>query len=379
MIYLICPNVKYHINRAPGNPSNDWLCGWEGCRARLHYSPVYMFVYQKAPMQDAIYAPGGSHVSGFHQQQYTNLFSAQHSDQAFQQQQQQLQQQAMMQQMMQQQAMQQQILRQNSPTPPIISPGIEIETEMEVETGHNNNTPQDFVEMTFGTPVIKEAHSQATLYQVLEKAGYLFLCRDGQFRKCKLGNQMTPDETVQEPGVVSGGYNGYCPHQYHPMMIVGRNEYDQARRFGAGQISYPDYVVQRSNITYSIELKTPRDRSFKKYLSDHFYIEQIFDRSIVDELEIRRRLTQQQVEICLLFDIRNIDNDDQVMIDLKNSIKSRTDRQNWWKRNIKCVIFYKRTGLTKRFTVDEILAGQQITNTTQQSNLTSFFQKKETK
>lgn len=354
MIYFICPSNHTHINYAPGNPSNDWCCGWPNCGARLRYSPTCLFVYQKAEMMPAIYAPGGAPISEFHMGQYEGF-------------------------------------KLNPRMSHLFDPQPTIQTTTSISNLNSTSTSMDdeqfsppptsrippvFVEMTFYQPVIVESQSQETLYPVLDQKGYLFLCRNGKFGPYKPGNQITdPDETVPEPGVVGRhDAQGYCRHQYHPDIIMGRNESNK-RFYGQGQISYPDYIVQKEGITYSIELKTPRGRSFKKYLGEHFYEEMVFSsgRSIVQELEIRRGLTPSQVEICLLFDIRNIDDDDQVLTDLKNNIASRLGRKNWWMTNINGVMFYKRSGLTKRFTISDVLAGQSINNTMQQKNIMSFF------
>ncbi len=146
--------------------------------------------------------------------------------------------------------------------------------------------------------------------------------------------------------------------------------------YGAREISYPDFVVCRDSIVFSIELKTPREGTFKAYLSNHFYTEKVFakGRSVVEEIDIRRGLTDGSVEICLLFDVRNLHSDDSVITDLKNSITLNAQRRSWWERNINGVLFYKKNlQLTKRFTIQEILSQQSIHNAQQQTNLASFF------
>jgi hypothetical protein len=39
------------------------------------------------------------------------------------------------------------------------------------------------------------------------------------------------------------------------------------------------------------------------------------------------------------------------------------------------VLFYRSEGLTKRFTVGEILAGESMASSSQQTNIKSFFEK----
>lgn len=374
MIYYICPKHFRHINWAPDDPSAPRLCGWEGCGTLLVYHPIHQYVYRKAEMRRAIdLRPIGRSVVV----DQSGLVTPQSK-----------------------QEKQEKVDEPNSNMPletPITTMSNPFTLNLQQpqqEQKEQEDAPKeskvvlmsssvmDVQGEEFGgfsfKPVLKESDSQAQLYEVLESKGYLFLCRDGEFRKFKTPTPfMLADETVPEPGVVSGGY---CMHRQNKGCIMGRDDKLSDKTFyGKGEISYPDYIVYKSSIVFSLELKTPRGRSFKKYLAEHFYQEVVFSsgRSIVDELEARRRLTHRNVEICLLFDIRNVDDDDQVMTDLKNNIKSRIDRRNWWELNINGVIFYRTSGLTKRFTIGEILGGQSMGSSSQQMGLGSFFSKKE--
>lgn len=242
---------------------------------------------------------------------------------------------------------------------------------------------------------ISEAQSQELLYGVLESNGFLFLRRNGSYGPYKKPVQLfDPEETVPEPGMLTGGQ--ITRHIHMSAIRVGRLEDETPR--GRGTVTYPDYLAQKKGITYSIELKTPWNTSFKEYLSQHFYDEKVFtdrsggSRSIVDEIEARKRLTPSGIYIAFLFDLRNVSDADQAVTDLKNSINASSDvrlaplgnstevrrqrRREWWTSNVFGVMFYTTSGLSKIFTVDEISGGAKLQSRGEQGRLDTFFKKK---
>lgn len=337
MIYFICPNKSCKkINRARGTPSNDWLCG--DCETRLKYHRLFMYVYRGAKMVEAKYAPDGQQVS----QSDIEFYEKNQQEQDPQ------------------------------PTPQLTS-------NSNVTNNSNVNTQlrmPELLELVIQPQqkiVITESVSQEKLYSPLQNKGYLFLRRDGNFGKYKQGSSFVDaEETVPEPCVTKGGFQS---HPYHSKMYVGRGEVN--RIFESGSVTYPDYVVKKDNVVYFIELKTPRNWTFKKYLSEHFYDEEVFGgRSVVDEMNARQALTPGNVENIFLFDIRNNTDENQAITDLGNSIKSRNERKAWWMKNIKGIMLYSDSGLSKKFTLNEILDGQALTNKVEQKNIKSFFIKK---
>lgn len=355
MFYLLCSRNATHLNIGKGIPNNDWACAW--CGAQLTFNPFVPFVNRQLLEQarDAVYSPRfqGSQVSQRDLALY-DRFARQRPEGV-----------------------------PPAPPAPIPMSGPVFGSAMQGPAVSFADLARQYEESVREPPQVEaavvERRSQEEMYGHLEGAGYLFLRRNGSFGAFKKPVALfDAEETVPEPGMVQGGY---AKHMHVKALIVGRSEDETPR--GKGAVTYPDYVATKDGVTYSIELKTPRERTMGDYLSNHFYRERIFtdrqggSRSIVDELVARRKLTPSQVEIVLLFDIRNVADTGQVMTDLKNSIR-HAGHKTWWETNINGVMFYSReTGLTRRFTIGEVLGDVDIRSKGgEQKSIRSFFSKK---
>ncbi|MET0397059.1 MAG: hypothetical protein ABW277_09575 [Longimicrobiaceae bacterium] len=358
MFYLLCPRNPTHLNIGKGIPNNDWACAW--CGAQLTFNPFVPFVNRQLLEQarEAVYSPRfqGSQVSPVDLARY-GQFAQQRPE--------------------------------GVPPPPERQPtpipmtGPVFGSAMQGPALSFADLARQYEESVRDPPQVEaavvERRSQEEMYGHLEGAGYLFLRRNGSFGAYKRPVALfDAEETVPEPGMVKGGYT---KHIHVRALIVGRGEDETPR--GKGTVTYPDYVATKDGVTYSIELKTPREHSMGDYLSNHFYRERIFTdrqgggRSILLELEARRTLTPSQVEIVLLFDVRNIADVGRVIADLKNSIL-HAGHKTWWETNINGVMFYSReTGLTRRFTIEEVVREVDIRSKGgEQKSIRSYFAKK---
>jgi hypothetical protein len=353
VFYLLCSRNPTHLNIGKGIPNNDWACAW--CGARLTFNPFVPFVNRQLLEQarEAVYSPRfqGSQVSPVDLARY-GQFAQQHPEGV-----------------------------PPAPERPMVVSGPVFGSAAQGPVLSFASVAREYQEAIQDPPRVEvavvERRSQEEMYGHLEAAGYRFLQRNGHFGAYKKPvSLLDAEETVPEPGMVKGGY---AKHMYINALIVGRCEDETPR--GKSTVTYPDYVARKNDVTYSIELKTPRERSMKTYLSNHFYEERVFtdrhgnSRSIVDELEARRALTPPLVEIVILFDIRNIADIDQVIPDLKNSIRSG-GRTKWWETMINGVMFYSdATKLTRRFMIAEVLNDVNITSRgMEQRNIMSMFQ-----
>ncbi|QMV64479.1 hypothetical protein VUJ49_05285 [Pseudomonas berkeleyensis] len=224
--------------------------------------------------------------------------------------------------------------------------------------------------------VLQECDSQGHLYVELKSAGFAFLARDLNFRDYKEGGVDIPDATIPEPGVM--GANSYTArlvgegdrHGIGRLEVVYGDGY-----FQKGLVTYPDYFVLRNRVIYAIELKTPREKSFKLYMSNSFWTDKKYGKqSIEDEISNRKGKMASTVMQVLLFDTRNMKvNNEQALIDMANSIGYLKERKSWFKTHINAVMFFNGT-LSKLISIDEVISGEEGTGT--QTNILSFFKKK---
>jgi hypothetical protein len=167
---------------------------------------------------------------------------------------------------------------------------------------------------------------------------------------------------------------------YLRTVVLGRLEIKpQEGYFQVGQITYPDYYVQRNTVIYAIEIKTPRTQSLQKYMSDHFWTEKYRDgRSVMGELDARRKLLPSNVMQVMLFDVRNLAEGEDFLTSLHNSIAAFVSRKNWWLRVVNGVLFYdgKNHLPTKLISTDEVMGGKVAK--LEQSNILSFMKKDKT-
>jgi len=239
----------------------------------------------------------------------------------------------------------------------------------------NEIIDQDF-SMSGQKVTLQESDSQEELYPHLNNAGFTFLARDLSFRGYKKGGLDDEAATIPEPGVITT--NSYTTRLVDFVRRgVGRLELGpEDGYFQKGLVTYPDYFTFKSSVIYAIELKTPRTKDFKTYLSAAFWTDANFGkRSIADEMKNRRRIMPSTVMQVLLFDIRNFTTPDSsaALIDLKNSVTSLNTRKEWFSTNINSVMFFNGT-LGKLISMPEILAGQESRGT--QKNIMSYFGQK---
>lgn len=239
----------------------------------------------------------------------------------------------------------------------------------------NEIEDQDFA-ITGQKVTYQESDSQEELYLHLNNASFTFLSRDLNFRGYKKGGLDDEAATIPEPGVIAT--NAYTTRVVGFVRRgIGRLEikYEDGY-FQEGLVTYPDYFTLKNSVIYAIELKTPRTKDFKTYLSAAFWTDANFGkRSIVDEMKNRRRIMPNTVMQVLLFDIRNFTTPDTstALIDLKNSVRSLSQRKEWFSTNINSVMFFDGT-LSKLISMPEILAGQESRGT--QKNIMSYFGQK---
>ncbi|QEY63372.1 hypothetical protein FXN65_15410 [Metapseudomonas lalkuanensis] len=225
--------------------------------------------------------------------------------------------------------------------------------------------------------VLQESDSQEQLYEPLATKGFTFLARDLNFRAYKKGDISDPEATIPEPGVL--GLNSYTTRLVSSARRgIGRLELVvQDGYFRVGLVTYPDYFAFKNSVLYAIELKTPKESTFKAYMSDSFWTDRKFDnRSIVDEMKYRiEKLPKDKVMHVLLFDLRNMTRTTaaSALEDLSNSVSLNLRRKDWFTSHINSVMFFDGK-LSKLISMTEILAGE--TSKGEQQNLGSFFTRK---
>ncbi|TBV05054.1 hypothetical protein DNK34_13455 [Pseudomonas dryadis] len=228
-------------------------------------------------------------------------------------------------------------------------------------------------ELSLQHRLLQESDSQENLYIHLQTSGFAFLARDLNFRDYKKGAIDVPDATIPEPGIMAT--NSYTTraidtgerHGIGRLEVVYTDGY-----FTSGLVTYPDYFVLRNRVIYAIELKTPRAKNFKTYMSDTFWTDKKFGKqSIHEEITNRKRKMAPTIMQVLLFDTRNMRvANAQAIIDIKNSITYLKDRKAWFESHINSILFFDGT-LSKLISMTEILAGKESEGT--QRNILSFF------
>jgi hypothetical protein len=228
--------------------------------------------------------------------------------------------------------------------------------------------------------LLTEQQSQNQITEYLSRdGGFSFLLRDGSFGPYVVTERPTPKQPVHEPGMVQGGY--LC--EKFTSWVVGRLEVERttlATPLIKGGVTFPDFVLKKDAVEYSVELKTPRTE-LREFLSESFYTTNYRDgRTIVQEMNQRAALTPRHMEIIFMFDLRNSGQSvENAMADLRNSITHNSHRKDWWSQNIRGVIFITNSGVgshatfSMRYTMDQVLDKKtDTTSKSEQKFITSF-------
>lgn len=227
-------------------------------------------------------------------------------------------------------------------------------------------------------PLTGEAKSQQDLKVIFTAKSYRFLRRDGAFGPYVAPTaQCDAAESVEEPGIIKGG--GYLKIK-NTNVIIGRDElfygfqgsahYVSLGTIAAGQLTFPDFIIEISGKTYSIELKCVQD-AFDKYINTAFYGEvkvefggdgEYTSRTV--EMEIRqRRLIDAGTPIRLVFDIRLCPTKptDALMIIVRHALAS--SHKNFWSMINSVQFLCAEDRLSKAYFVSNF--GQQFSDVVQ--------------